>query len=152
MSGIRLVWAGLWAVFITTLGLIISTFFIYVFFGIAGAEGTYVNYFSLVSHAALIGTVFPALLGTVSLMGGVHLIRFTNLAGWLQGAHGSLSQIALSQVDLFTLWTLVAVALGVAHFARMSVRRALTVAALYFVFSAAVKSAFAYIAIRIITG
>jgi hypothetical protein len=60
----------------------------------------------------------------------------------------SLPYIILSQLDLFSLWYLLALALGIAHFAKLSLQKTIMVMVLYFLFKSLVFISFSYFSIK----
>jgi hypothetical protein len=151
LSGFRLVMAAFWAVLVTLITMAIAAFLVYLFYGIARAEGHYSNYFSLVVNASLIGSVLPMLLGLVALFSGIPLTRLLNPATLLSIPPNTLTFMILSKFDPFYLWYLGALAAGVSVFSKMSLKRALMVAALYFIFASSVKIAFSFLAMKIMS-
>lgn len=150
VTGFKLVMAGLWAMFITLITWFIATFFVYLFFGIARAEGTYANYFSLVVNASIIGKAIPLLLSIFSVIFRIPLAGFSNPTAWVPVSPDSLAFLVLSKFDIFYIWYLVAVAAGVAVFSKMNFKKCLTVALLYFVFVSTVKIAFSVLFLKLL--
>jgi hypothetical protein len=151
LSGFRLVMTSFWAVLVTMITLSIAAFLVYLFFGIARAEGHYSNYFSLVVNASLIGTVFPMLIGIISLFSGLPLLSYLNPATLLSIAPNTLAFLIVSKFDIFYLWYLAALAAGVSVFSKMSFKKTLLVAVLYFLFISAIKISFSFLALKIIS-
>lgn len=151
LSGFRLVMASFWSVLITLITMTIAAFLVYLFYGIARAEGHYANYFSLVVNASLIGTVFPMLIGIISLFSGLPVLSFLNPATLLSITPNTLAFLIISKFDIFYLWYLAALAAGVSVFSKMSFKKTLLVATLYFLFVSAIKIAFSFLALKIIS-
>lgn len=150
ISGFRLVMTSFWAVILTMIIMAIAAFFIYLFYGIARAEGTYSNYFPLVVNASLIGTVIPMLVGIISLFSGLPLLRLLNPATLFSVTPNTLAFFIISKFDIFYLWYLVALAAGVSVFSKMRFKKTLLVVLLYFLFISTVKVLFSYLALKII--
>ncbi len=133
-----------------SLSFVVGAFFIYLFFGIGGTEGYYKNYFRAVAAASVIDTLIPALRDTLSLIFEVNLVALTNLSTLFPSLTPPTFRFFLVlQVDLFTLWYLIAIAAGVAVFAKISFKKSLFIAGLYFFFSALVSASFSYIGFKI---
>jgi hypothetical protein len=142
--------AGIWSMFITLLTFFVAAFLSYLFFGIARAEGTYANYFSLVVNASLIGKAIPLFLSILSVLFRFPLSAFSNLAALIQVSPGSLAFMILSKFDIFYIWYLVAIAAGVSVYSKMNLRKCLVVVLLYFVFVSFVKIAFSVLFIKLL--
>jgi hypothetical protein len=151
LSGFRLVMAAFWAVLVTLITMTIAAFMVYLFYGISRAEGQYANYFSLVVNASLIGTVFPMLIGLISMISGLPLLSFLNPATLLSMAPNTLAFLVVSKFDIFYLWYLAALAAGVSVFSKMSLKKSLLVAFLYFLFISAIKTSFSWLALKILS-
>ena len=134
------------AVFAVFMSLVIGGFMIYLFFGAAGAKGEYGHFFALVVNASLIDTAIPNVLQAISLATGAGIVKYTSLAGYIGGfAEKSLPQLAFSQLNVFSIWYIVAVALGVSVFANMSVKKSMVVGSLYFLFKLVVVTMFKHL-------
>ena len=151
ISNLNRIMASIWASFISILVLIVASFFTYLFYGIGKAEGLYINYFSLVTNASIIDMLIPRLIRTLSL-----LFLNTNIAAYLNlstliPAHTSysLSFLIFSQIDIFSIWYLIAIATGVAVFSKISFKKSIFIAILYFLFKSITKISFSYIFIKI---
>lgn len=137
---------ALTAVIAIFLGLAIGGFMVYLFFGAAGAKGEYGHFFALVVNASLIDTAIPNVLQAISLITGAGIVKYTSLAGYVGGvADKSLPQLAFAQLNLFSIWYIVVIALGVSVFARMSVKKSVAVGTLYFAFKLVVVVMFKYL-------
>lgn len=141
------------AVFISiTLSFIIGAFMVYLFFGIAGAEGFYMNFFTLIVHASIIDTLLPLVRDAFSLLFYLNLGAFTNLIILFPSLKPlSLNFWFVSQVDLFSAWYLFAIAAGVSVFAKMSLKKCLFISLLYFIFKSVVAALFSYLGIKIMS-
>ena len=152
MTGFRLVMAGLWSVIITAISLSVAGFFCYLFYGIAGAEGTYANFFTAVVQASVIGTAVPIILGFISLVSGISLVQLFNPAWLAPVSRNSLGYLLLTQFNLFYIWYLAVIAAGVAHFSKLSLKKCIVVAVTYFIFMSAIKVAFSFLFLKLISG
>lgn len=152
LSGFRLVMAGLWAAIITGITLTIAGFFCYLFYGIAGAEGTYVHFFTAVVQASIIGTGIPVLLGFISLASGIPLAHLFTPAWAVPVPRNSLVHIILGQFNLFYIWYLLVIAAGVARFSKLTFKKCLGVAITYFLFMSSVKVAFSFLFLKLMSG
>lgn len=124
----------------------IGAFFTYLFFGIGGAEGLYINYFALVTGASLIDIVFPKMIETISLIFNVKLLGFLSPAVFIPGADAkSFIHILISRFDVFSIWYAIAIALGIAYFAKMDKKKALIVSFVYLLFKALVIAGFSFL-------
>jgi hypothetical protein len=138
------------AAFFAALTLVVGAFFIYLFFKVGGAEGLYVNFFSAVALASLLDMVLGgALKGLLVLLKKTMMVQ-TGLTLFFPGLNfRSLPYIALSQFDFFSLWYLVALALGIAVFARISPKKSMTIAALYFLFKSLVLVSISFFSMKL---
>ncbi len=151
ISNLNRIMTSIWASFISAIVLIIASFFTYLFYGIGKAEGLYINYFSLVTNASIIDMIIPRLIRTLSL-----LFLNTNIATYLNLSilfpaltNTSFSFLVFSQIDLFSIWYLIVIASGVAVFSKMSLKKSLFIAILYFLFKSIIKISFSYLFIKI---
>lgn len=127
-----------------------GAFFTFLFFGIGGAEGVYINYFSIVTGASLIDIVFPKITESISLIFKVKLFGLLSPLILLPGSDPkALSTILISKFDVFSIWYTIALALGIAHFSKMGIRKSITISVIYFLFKVAVLSAFSFLALNI---
>lgn len=132
------------------LGFVVAAFFVYLFFGIGGSEGYYVNFFSLVVNASIIDILIPEIIETVSILLNINLLIFFNAAIFLPTLKPEhFSHLLLTQVTLFSLWYMIALALGVAAFSKMNFKKCLFISILYFVFKSVIQASFAYLLFRI---
>lgn len=140
----------LFPIFVMALTLVVSAFFIYLFFKIGGTEGTYMNFFSGVVHASVIDMVLGGILKSALVVSQKSIMVSTGL-GLLSPANDfrNLSFLVLSQFDFFTIWYLAALALGIAGFAKIKPRKSLLIAFSYFVFKAIVVVSFSYFTMRL---
>jgi hypothetical protein len=150
MTGSRRIMVALWGTFITFLVLVVAAFFVYLFYGIGGTEGVYSNYFTIVVNASIIDTVLPLLLGILSILSGIGIAALSNLANLLALAPNTMTYLIVSQIDLFNIWYLVALALGIAVFSKISQKKSLFIAGIYFLFTTALKILFSYLSVKIL--
>ncbi len=133
--------------------LIIATFFIYLFYKLGSSEGLYSNFFTGVCYASIIDMVLGGAVKTVLVLSKKSLLVSTSLTLLFpQLEIRSPAYVMLSQFDLFTIWFLVALALGVATYSRMKVSKSLGIAAAYFAFRAVVLLLFTIFFMRIMGG
>jgi hypothetical protein len=132
---------------VITLSLIFGAFFVYLFYGIGGAEGGYANYFSLVTNASIIDVLFPVLIRILSLLTAANIAVFSKPALlFFSPDPMSLSSLILARLDVFDIWYVAAIAAGVHVFAKMSSRKSLMISILYFLFKALIGVAFGFLA------
>ncbi|MEN8153925.1 MAG: hypothetical protein ABFR75_07860 [Acidobacteriota bacterium] len=130
-----------------------GAFFTFLFFGIGGAEGIYINYFAIVTGASLIDIVFPKILESVSLIFNVKLFSLISPLILFPGSDPkSLTTILISRFDVFSIWYTIALALGIAHFSKISIKKSMTISVIYFLFKVIILSAFSFLAMNIFRG
>jgi len=141
------------AVFLNiTLSFIIGAFMVYLFFGVAGAGGFFINFFTLIVHASIIDTLLPLIKDAFSLLFHLNLSAITNLIILFPSLKPlSLNFWFVSQVDLFSIWYVAAIAVGVSVFAKMSLRKCLFISLFYFIFKSVVAALFSYLGIKIMS-
>jgi hypothetical protein len=140
---------ALYAAAFAALVLAIGAFFIYLFFKVGGAEGLYVNYFSGVALASVLDMVLGAALKSALVMAKKTVMVHTGLTMFFPGLDfRGLPFLVLAQFDFFSLWFLAALALGTAVFAKISPRKSLVIAALYFVFKSLILVAASFFSMR----
>ncbi len=123
----------------------VGAFFTYLFFGIGGAEGQYINYFSIVVGASLIDVVFPKMVETISLIFNVKLAGLLSPAFLISGAdQKSFLSILFSRFDIFSVWYTIAIALGIAYFSKLSKKKSIYISFIYLIFKALVISGFSF--------
>jgi hypothetical protein len=129
--------------------MLFSAFFVYLFFKVAGAEGNFSNYFSGVAYASLLDMFLGGVLKGVLISIKKTVFVETGLTMLFPALDfRSLPYIILSQLDLFSLWYLLALALGIAHFAKLSLQKTIMVMVLYFLFKSLVFISFSYFSIK----
>lgn len=130
--------------------LVVAAFFVYLFFKVAGSEGNYVHYFSGVVHASILDMFLGGILKSSLIFMKKTMLVHTGLTLFFPGLDfRSLPFIILSQFDFFAIWYLVALALGIAVFAKISPRKSLLIAFLYFIFKSLVFVSFSYLSMRL---
>ena len=140
-----------WSLFLLSLSLTIGAFFTYIFYGIGRAEGLYINYFTLVVNGSLIDIVIPLIIGSVSLILNLNLMNLVRLSTYLPSlAKTNFINLLASQIDLFSIWYIVAIAAGVSHFSKISFKKSLRIGFSYFILKSLVKIIFAYLSLKII--
>ncbi len=122
----------------------VGSFFTYLFFGIGGAEGLYINYFSIVTGASLIDIVFPKMIESISLIFNVKLLEFMSPALFYGGEAKSFFHVFVSRFDIFSIWYTIAIALGIAYFTKIDKKKALSISVIYLIFKALVISGFSF--------
>jgi hypothetical protein len=136
---------------ITALTMVVAAFFIYMFFKIGGAEGSYMNFFSGVVHASVIDMVLAGIVKSLLILSQKSLLVSTSLSLFSSTASfRSFSYLLLSQFDLFSIWYLSALAIGIAQYTGISARKSFGIAAGYFLFKGTVVVAFSYFTLRLI--
>jgi len=140
---------SLFAAAFASLTLVLGAFFVYLFFKVGGAEGNYVHYFSGAALASILDMILGGVLkGSLILIKKTMLVH-TGLTMFFPGMDfRSLPFIALSQFDFFSIWYLVALALGIAAFARLSPKKSFIIAAFYFIFKSLIFIAFSYFSMK----
>ena len=131
--------------------LLLAAFFVYLFFKVAGAAGEFSHYFSAVAHASLLdmllGGVVKAVLVAIKKTMFVH----TGLTLFFPALDfRSASYLVLAQFDFFSLWYLLALTLGIAHFAKIGLKKSITVAVFYFLFKSVIFVSFSYFSMKLL--
>jgi len=134
------------AIFAIFMSLAIGAFMVYLFFGAAGAKGEYGHFFALVVNASLIDTAIPNVLQAISLATGSGIVKYTSLAGYISNlTEKSLAQLTCSQLNIFSIWYIVAIVLGVSAFSKLSLGKTAIIGALYFFFKSVVVVMFKHL-------
>lgn len=137
-------------IFILFLKLVIVAFFIYLFFGIGGAEGVYVNYFSITMNAAIVGTLIPGIIQSILLLFHIKIALFSDLTVLFPGmSPESWKYVILSQFEFFSIWFIIIVALGVSTFSKMNKIKCLVISIFYFIFKSTVIILFSMLLIKL---
>jgi hypothetical protein len=141
---------SLFAMVFSGLTVVIAAFFIYLFFKVAGCEGNYVNFFSGVAYASILDMALGGLLKGSLILLKKSMMVHTGLTMFFPGLDfRSLPFIVLSQFDFFSLWYLAVLALGIAVYAKISLRKSITVTGAYFLFKSLVFVAFSYLTMKL---
>jgi hypothetical protein len=131
--------------------MLFGAFFVYLFFKVAGAEGIFINYFSGVVQASLLDMFLGGILKGVLIALKKTMFVETGLTMFFPALDfRSLPYIILSQFDLFSVWYLLALTLGIAHFTKISLQKASTVMILYFIFKSLVFVSFSYFSMKLL--
>jgi hypothetical protein len=134
------------AILVSILVITIGAFFIYLFFKIGGAEGFYVHYFTGVAFASILDMGFGGILRTLLVLSKKTVLIHTGLVMFFPGLDShSLLSIFLRQFDFFSLWYLVALALGISVFTKFSLKKSIFITSQYFLFKCLVAVPIAYI-------
>jgi hypothetical protein len=142
--------SALYAAVFASLALVLGAFFVYLFFKVGGAEGNYVHYFSGVALASMLDMVLGGVLKGALILLKKTILVHTGLTMFFPGLDfRSLPFIVLAQFDFFSLWYLVALALGIAAFTRFSAKKSIFIAALYFLFKSLIFIAFSYFTMKL---
>jgi len=143
---------SIFKLFFFLLRLIIGAFFIYLFFGIGGAKGVFVNFFSITINASIIGSVIPELLNFALILLKTTGPIITNLTLLFPSLPSeSWTYAILSQIDFFYLWFLVVIALGIASYAKLSKLKSFSTAILFFLFRSTIFVLLSILAIKLAT-
>ena len=130
--------------------IVVAAFFVYLFFKVAGSEGNYVHYFSGVVHASILDMVLGGILKSSLILMKKTMLVHTGLTMFFPALDfRSLPFIVLSQFDFFSIWYLVALAMGIAVFAKLSPQKSFFIAFLYFLFKSLVFVSFSYFSIKL---
>jgi hypothetical protein len=133
----------------TALSLLLGAFFVYLFYKLGGVNGLFMQFFSAVSVASLIDGVLGGLVRTTLVLAKKSMFVSTGLAAFVPGLTvQSLWFVILSQFDLFAIWYLVVLALGLAAFAKISLQKSLTYVGYYFVFKLVITTLFSFLSMR----
>jgi hypothetical protein len=139
-----------WRVFILLLKISIMAFFLFLLYGISGADGIYLNYFTLAAGGSIIGNVLPQILYAFSSLTHVNLIQFTRSVFLLPSLNPkSLTYLFLIQFDLFSFWYLIVVGMGVSVFSTMSIKKSVSVSLILILFKSIVIALFSYLTLKI---
>jgi hypothetical protein len=131
--------------------LLLGAFFVYLFFKVAGADGNFSNYFSGVVHASVLDMFLGGILKAAMIAVKKTVFVHTGLTMFFPALDfRSMPFLILSQFDFFSIWYLLALTLGIACFAKISARKSITVAVLYFLFKSLVFISFSYFSMKLI--
>ena len=130
--------------------MLFGAFFVYLFFKVVGAEGIFSNYFSGVAYASLLDGFLGAILKGVMMSLKKTLFVETGLTMFFPALDfRSMPYIVLSQFDFFSIWYLLILALGIAQFARINLKKSIMVMVLYFIFKSLVFVSFSYFSMKL---
>jgi len=147
---VQRVTGALYAAVFSALSIIMGAFFIYLFFKVGGAEGLYANYFSAVAHASILDVVLGGLLKSILVMAKKTLMVHTGLTMFFPGLDfRSLPFMVLAQFDFFSIWYLLALAAGIAVFAKISGKKSVFIVVLYFLFKSLILISLSYFALKL---
>jgi len=125
--------------------------FVTMFFKIAGSTGSFSNFFSAVVHASLLDMFFGAIVRGALMTITRTMFVHTGLTMFFPGLDfRSMPFIILSQFDFFSIWYLAVLALGIAHFAKISMQKSIMIMALYFLFKSLVFVSFSFLSMKLI--
>ncbi len=142
--------SSLFAVVFAALALVLGTFFVYLFFKVGGAEGNYVHYFSGAALASTLDMILGGVLKGFLILIKKTMLVHTGLTMFFPGLDfRSLPFIVLSQFDFFSIWYLVALALGIAAFSNFSPKKSVVIAAFYFLFKSLIFIAVSYFTMKL---
>jgi hypothetical protein len=141
---------ALFSMVFSGLMIVVATFFIYLFFKVAGSEGNYIHYFSGVVHASILDMFLGGILKSSLILMKKTMLVHTGLTMFFPGLDfRSLQFIVLSQFDFFSIWYLAALALGIAFFAKISLKKSTVIMLLYFLFKSLVFISFSYFSMKL---
>jgi hypothetical protein len=136
---------------LAALMLLFGASFIYLFFKAAGAEGIFVNYFSGVAAASVLDMLLGgAIKGALISIKKTMFIHSSLTLFFPDLNFRSLPYVILSQFDFFSFWYLVALALGIAVFSKITWQKSMLVMAIYFLFKSLVFVSFSYLSMKLI--
>ncbi len=131
--------------------ILMAAFFIYLFYKTAGCEGNFSNYFSGAVHASLLDMFFGGILRGILVWFKKTMFIHTGLTMFFPAMDfRSTPFIILSQFDFFSIWYLLALALGIAHFAKISLQKSVTIMIMYFIFKSLIFVSFSYFSMKLI--
>jgi hypothetical protein len=131
-------------------GMLLATFFVYMFFKVAGVEGDFGHFFSGVVHASVLDMFLGGILKAALISIKKTMFVHTGLTMFFPGLDfRSMPFLILSQFDFFSIWYLLALALGIAYFAKISPKKSITIVVLYFLFKSLVFVSFSYFSMKL---
>ena len=135
---------------LAALMMLLAAFFVYLFFKVAGAEGNFSNYFSGVVHASVLDMFLGGILKAALISIKKTMFVHTGLTMFFPALDfRSIPFLILSQFDFFSIWYLLALTLGIAYFTKISRRKSVTIASLYFLFKSLVFVSFSYFSMKL---
>lgn len=147
-TGFSRIMASAFAVLSIWLVLVFGAFFLYLFFGIGGAEGNFGNFYALVVNASVIDLMLPLLLNFLVLLTGVNFGYLASPLMVLSPDPKTLTALVLERFNVFFIWYLIAVAAGVSVYAKLDFKKCLRISLYYFLFKSLIGIAFAYLLIK----
>lgn len=131
--------------------MLMSAFFVYLFFKVAGAEGNFIHYFSGIVHASLLDMFLGGVIKAVLIAAKKTMLVHTGLTMFFPALDfRSLSFLVLSQFDFFSIWYLLALTLGIACFAKIGLKKSIIIITWYFLFKSLVFISFSYFSMRLL--
>ena len=131
--------------------MLFAAFFMYLFFKVAGVEGDFGHFFSGVVHASVLDMFLGGIIKTTLILIKKTMFVHTGLTMFFPGLDfRSMPFLILSQFDFFSIWYLLALALGIAIFTKMSPQKSITIVVLYFLFKSLVFVSFSYFSMKLI--
>ncbi len=147
---VQRVTGALYAAIFSALSIIVGAFFIYLFFKVGGAEGLYANYFSAVALASILDVVLGGILKSILVVAKKTMMVHTGLTMFFPGLDfRSLPFLVLAQFDFFSIWYLLALAVGIAVFAKISAKKSVFIVILYFLFKSLILISLSYFALKL---
>jgi len=141
---------ALFAALFAALALLLGASFVYLFYKVGGAEGLFAHFFAGVATASLLDMALGGLLKGLLVLGRKTILVHTGLTLFFPGLDfRSLPYLTLAQFDFFALWYLAALALGIAAFSRMSVKKSLVIAVFYFLFKSLILVSLSYFTMKL---
>ena len=135
---------------LAALMMLLSAFFVYLFFKVAGAEGNFSHYFSGVVHASVLDMFLGGILKAALISIKKTMFVHTGLTMFFPALDfRSMPFLILSQFDFFSIWYLLALTLGIAYFTKISPQKSITIVVLYFLFKSLVFVSFSYFSMKL---
>ena len=135
---------------LAALMMVLAAFFVYLFFKVAGAAGNFSHYFSGVVHASVLDMVLGGIIKAALISVKKTMLVETGLTMFFPALDfRSLPYIILSQFDFFSVWYLAALTMGIAFFAKISLKKSITIVVLYFLFKSLFFVSFSYFSMKL---
>lgn len=135
---------------LAALMMVLAAFFVYLFFKVAGAAGNFSHYFSGVVHASVLDVVLGGIIKAALISVKKTMLVETGLTMFFPALDfRSLPYIILSQFDFFSVWYLAALTMGIAFFAKISLKKSITIVVLYFLFKSLFFVSFSYFSMKL---
>ena len=130
--------------------MLLAAFFIYLFFKVAGVEGDFSHFFSGVVCASVLDMFLGGIVKTSLILIKKTMFVHTGLTLFFPALDfRSMPFLILSQFDFFSIWYLLALALGIAYFTKISPKKSITIVVLYFLFKSLVFVSFSYFSMKL---